>query len=203
EGELMDTMPIAHTLADAIDAGVASQEEANPVRNATAVAVNGFRESDVVATLGKRLAAATEYREAFVTWGSGSTALTLDALTALSHANLRWRLVTTTPGWSEIIDLLAQLDVDPVVGVLLRWRMFGTLDRLASDGPPGVKLTDAQRRLIRAAAHRRAAGMQSQDAGALRAVVADAAVRRDGTAGLAVRRYIPARYRELRATDPP
>src|SRR5690606_13784338 len=112
-------------------------------------------------------------------------------------------LVTTTPGWSEIIDLLAQLDVDPVVGVLVRWRMFGTLDRLASDGPPGVKLTDAQRRLIRAAAHRRAAGMQSQDAGALRAVVADAAVRRDGTAGLAVRRYIPARYRELRATEPP
>lgn len=199
----MDTLPVARMLVDAIGAGVASQEEANPVRKATAVAVHGFHEDDVVRALGDHLANAPRYQEALVTWGSGATMLTMGALTALSQANLRWRLVTTIPGWSEIVDPLEELDVDPVIGVLVRWRMFAALDRLASHNPPTVQLTEAQRELIRAAADRHRAGLEAQDAAALRAVVADAVVRRDGTAGLAVRRYIPARYRELRATEPP
>lgn len=199
----MDTLPVARMLVDAIGAGVASQEEANPVRKATAVAVHGFHEDDVVRALGDHLANAPRYQEALVTWGSGATMLTMGALTALSQANLRWRLVTTFPEWSEIVDPLEDLDVDPVIGVLVRWRMFAALDRLASHDPPRVQLTEAQRELIRAAADRHRAGLEAQDAPALRAVVADAVVRRDGTAGLAVRRYIPARYRELRATEPP
>lgn len=199
----MDTLPVARMLVDAIGAGVASQEEANPVRKATAVAVHGFHEDDVVRALGDHLANAPRYQEALVTWGSGATMLTMGALTALSQANLRWRLVTTIPGWSEIVDPLEELDVDPVIGVLVRWRMFAALDRLASHNPPRVQLTEAQHRLIRDAARRQWDGLRAQDAAALRAVVADAVVRRDGTAGLAVRRYIPARYRELRATEPP
>ncbi|MBF9129152.1 hypothetical protein I0C86_09200 [Plantactinospora sp. S1510] len=197
----LDTLPIAQTLADVLDA-IAANDGTFPARKATVLAVPKLTETSIVDMLTSHLGEAPPYRQAVVTWGSGSTALTMGVLTALSHAGLQWQLVLTSESATyRVVDPLEQLNVDPVVGVFVRWRMFAALDDLAGKTPPAVQLTETQRDLVRQAAKRHADGFAAHDCASLRAVLADAVVRRDGSASLAVRRYITRRYEELLAND--
>jgi hypothetical protein len=194
----LDMLPVARLVVNALNAGVAASGVANPVRHATVVRVPGMTEAHVAAALAGHLDRAPRYQHTMVTWGAGSTALAMGVLTALSRAGLRWQLV---PVSGPTADPLEGLDTDPVAGVLVRWRMFGALDDFATQDPPVVPLTAAQHDLVRRAAERHRAGLEARDCANLRAVLADAVVRRDGTASLAVRRYITRHYEELLATD--
>ncbi|MFI6163904.1 hypothetical protein ACIA59_28635 [Micromonospora haikouensis] len=197
----LDTLPIARTLVDVLER-IAVADDAYPVRTVTALPVAGLTERSVVDALGAYLGEAPQYRQTLVTWGSGATAVALGTLTALSRVGLPWHLVLTSdPSAYQIVNPLDRLDVDPVAGVFVRWRMFAALDELARTDPPAVPLTDAQHDLVRQAADRHRAGFEARDSASLRAVLADAVVRRDGTASLAVRRYVTRRYEELLAVD--
>ncbi|WP_405107997.1 hypothetical protein OG559_25410 [Micromonospora sp. NBC_01405] len=198
----LDTMPIAKALAKALEPGPADAGETAAVRTATPVVVPGQDEKQVVPVLARHLDDAPSYQQALVTWGSGATSLAMGALTALSEAGIPWRLVLTNdPTTYEIIDPLEQLDTDPVVGVLVRWRMFGALADLARRDPSLVRLTGPGLELVHRAVERHDRGFEARDTASLRAVLADAVVRRDGTASLAVRRYITRRYEELLDLD--
>ncbi|GAA0743595.1 hypothetical protein Drose_15110 [Dactylosporangium roseum] len=85
--------------------------------------------------------------------------------------------------------------------MLVRWRLFAALDVLAKGDQATINLTPAQHALVHAAADRHRAGLQARDCSSLRALLADAVVRRDGTASLTVRRYITSRYEELLTAD--
>lgn len=201
----LDTLPIAQTLANVLNVIIAPGDS-NPLRKATPVAVPGLSEKSVVDSLTSHLGEVPPYEQVLVTWGSGSTALVLGVLTALSRAGLPWQLLLTRESSDElptyeVVDPLARLDVNPVAGVLVRWRMFAALDNLAQKDPPVVPLTADQRELVHRAAERHRAGLEARDCASLRAVLADAVVRRDGSASLAVRRYITRRYEELLAID--
>lgn len=120
----------------------------------------------------------------------------------LTHAGLSWQLIpTSSPSAYQIIDPLDKLDVDPVVPVFIRWRLLNALKELASEKQPTIKLTSEQQDVIERAVKRRNDGLRARDSVSLSTVVADAVVRRDGTTGLAVRRYITRRYEELLAED--
>lgn len=197
----LDTLPIAQTLAKVLT-GLRSADESYPVQQATVLSVAGLAEAFVIDALTEYLGEAPQYEQALVTWGSGATTLALGALTALSRAGLPWQLVLTSDQSAyPVVDPLEQLDLDPVAGVFIRWRMFATLDELDRTGQLAVQLSDAQRDLVRQAAKRRRDGFEAADCASVRAVLADAVVRRDGTASLAVRRYITSRYEELLCND--
>ncbi|MFF0097749.1 hypothetical protein ACFYO8_00315 [Micromonospora sp. NPDC005257] len=197
----LDTLPIAEAIAAIINKR-AAEDDAYPFRTAAALAVPDLQEESVVTALTAHLGESTSYEQALMTWGSGSTTMAMGALTALSQAGVPWQLVlTNNPAGASVVDPLDQLDVDPVVGVFVRWRMYDSLADLARQEPPTVQLTDAQHDLIDRAAQRRRAGLEARDCASLRAVLADAVVRRDGTASLAVRRYVTSRYEELLALD--
>ncbi|MFV2088367.1 hypothetical protein [Micromonospora sp. LOL_021] len=195
----LDTAPIAQTLAEVLRARSSEDTTIHAIATAT---IEGLAEVDVIRTVVAHLDRSPRYTEAVVTWGSGSTTLAMGVLTALSQAGIPWRLIVTsgrTP--YEIVDPLGRLDRDPVAGVLVRWRMFQALADLARADPPMVKLTDDGHDLVRQAAERHDRGFAAHDTASLRAVLADAVVRRDGTASLAVRRYVVSRYEELLELD--
>ncbi|WP_434740707.1 hypothetical protein [Micromonospora sp. SH-82] len=197
----LDTLPIAQTLTDLLNQP-AADDDTHSVRKAATVAIPGMTEKQVAAALTAHLCKAPRYEQTLLTWGTGSTSLALGVLTALSQAGLPWQLLLTSqPTTYEVVDPLDGLDADPVAGVLVRWRMFAALDAAANTDPSTVFLTDTQRRLVQQAAERHRAGFEARDCASLRAVVADAVVRRDGTANLAVRRYITSRYEELLNAD--
>jgi hypothetical protein len=198
----LDTWPIADGLKAALDAGVAER-----VGRVEVVCAPGLGEGPVAGALGDYLLGRQVTpgvgARALVTWGSGSTSLALGCLTALSRAGAAWLLVDVSgaDGAADVVDPLDDLGVDPVAGVLVRWRMFGVLDDLAAQEPPPVRLSSVQRELVRRCAERSRDALVRHDADALRVVVADAVVRRDGTAGLAVRRYVEVYYGELLELD--
>ncbi|MFY1637868.1 hypothetical protein ACN27F_32110 [Solwaraspora sp. WMMB335] len=195
----LDTTPIAQALTEVLGTRTG---EAAAVHTATVATVAGLAEADVVRAVAAHLDGSPRYAEAMVTWGSGSTILNMGVLTALSQAGLPWRLILTSgPTAYEIIDPLHRLDRDPVAGVLVRWRMFQALTDLALADPPMVGLTDDGHDLVRRAAERHDRGFAAHDTESLRAVLADAVVRRDGTASLTVRRYVVSRYEELLRLD--
>ncbi|WP_320064281.1 hypothetical protein [Micromonospora sp. RTGN7] len=197
----LDTMLTARALANALKARLGKDGE-TIVRTAEPIIVEGQNEKNVVPELVCHLAGAPNYQEAYVTWGAGATALAMCALTALSEARIPWRLALTPPsGEGQVIDPLEQLETDPVIGVLVRWRMFGTLAELAGTNPPLVRLTARGLELVNRAVERHNKGFQAHDAESLRVLLADAVVRRDGTASLAVRRYITRKYDELFSED--
>lgn len=197
----LDMLPTARTLAGVLTA-IAAADESFPARRATALAVPGLTENAVVGPLIEHLGEAPPYRQALVTWGSGSTAMVMGVLTALSRVGLPWQLVLTSgPAGYQVVDPLERLDVDPVAGVFVRWRMFAALDELAAEDPPVIRLTEDQRAMVRQAARHHRDGLSARDCASLRAVLADAVVRRDGSASLAVRRYVTSRYEELLAID--
>ncbi|ROO60912.1 hypothetical protein EDC02_2831 [Micromonospora sp. Llam0] len=195
----LDTAPIAQTLAEVLHTAVG---EAATVHATTAATIKGLAEADVIRAVAAHLDRSPRYTAAMVTWGSGSTTLAMGVLTALSQAGLPWRLINTSGRNAyEIVDPLDGLDRDPVAGVLVRWRMFPALADLARADPPMVQLTDDGHDLVRRAAERHDRGFTAYDTESLRAVLADAVVRRDGTASLAVRRYVVSRYEELLRHD--
>jgi hypothetical protein len=198
----LDTWRIANRLAEALDAGAARR-----IVRTHVVTIRGLAETPVAEGLGKYLRGRDvrpgDGTTALVTWGSGSTSLAMGCLTALSQAGIAWRLVvgSEADAGATVVDPLDHLGVDPVAALLVRWRMFGVLESLAGQDRPTVRLSPDQRDLVRRSAQRSRDGLVNQDTAGLRAVVADAVVRRDGTAGLAVRRYIEAHYRELLEKD--
>ncbi|ASW55504.1 hypothetical protein CIK06_16965 [Plantactinospora sp. KBS50] len=198
----LDTEPIARVLVDVLG-HLAAGNATCPVERATVVLLaKGLDEKGVVAAVTDHLEPAPRYRQALLTWGSGATGIAMGVLTALSRAGLRWQLVPTSkPGRYPIIDPLDDLDADPVAGVLVRWRLFAALEAAATADPPTVRLGDAARDLVGRAAQRHRDGLAVRDCASLRAVVADAVVRRDGTASMAVRRYVTSRYEELLDID--
>jgi len=197
-GEL-DTFDLAEVLVRAVPA--LAEHAGCRVRSVRAVPVSGLTERSVVGALGGHLDRNPADR-AVVTWGSGASALPLGAMTALSQAGVPWRLVTTSEsGEPEIVDLLEGLGVNPVIGVLVRWRLFEALVEFAEQQPPAVSLDGRQLALLERAVARRRRGIEECDAPSMRAVVADAVVRRDGTDAMAVRRYVVSRYEALLAVD--
>jgi hypothetical protein len=162
------------------------------------------READVLAGLSPVLTeGATLTDRGAVTWASGPTPLALGSVTALVKARLPWDLVDVPDGApARLVDPLDRLPIDPVVALLIRWRMFPQLAALADGDPAPVVLDERQRKVIHQLAGRWSDGYQATSVAALRGLLADAVVRADGTAGFAVRRYIEDRYHELRATEP-
>ncbi|WFE27986.1 hypothetical protein O7623_01905 [Solwaraspora sp. WMMD791] len=195
----LDTAPIAQTLAEVLRARTREDATIHAIATAT---IEGLAEVDVIRAVAAHLDRSPRYTEAVVTWGSGSTTLAMGVLTALSQAGIPWRMIVTSGRAPyEIVDPLGRLDRDPVAGVLVRWRMFQALADLARTDPPMVELTDDGHDLVRRAAERHDRGFAAHDTASLRAVLADAVVRRDGTASLAVRRYVVSRYEELLELD--
>lgn len=138
-----------------------------------------------------------------VTWGPGATQLALAAATALAQAGIPWGFVDVPKeGRARVVDPLLEVDPDPVVALLLRWRMFRSLEDLSGGERAPVRLTAEQRDVVAGLARRWERGHEEVAVDALRGLVADAVVRGDGTAGFAVRRYVEARYQEWRAGEP-
>jgi hypothetical protein len=193
----LDTERIATMLAAAL---AAHPEALRRAAQAEIVIADDLAESAVVAALAGRLG--PDDTEAVVSWGTGSTILTLGSITAATMAGLPWRLANVLDSAQPtLIDPLSDLDVDPVVALLVRWRMFGELDDLAARLSPPIRLTDEQRALVGRNAQRWRDGYQARDTASLGGLVADAVVRRDGTSGLAVRRYVERRYYDLLEED--
>lgn len=151
----------------------------------------GLSEHELVAELTPVLAAADAQRDqALITWGSGSTQLTLGMLDAVVCAAMPWRLANVSPNLPsaryQIFRPVDGLTIDPTIPLLRRWRFH---DMLATVAAPGTDLELWRRAYLR------------PDAEGLRVVVADALARGDATSGFALRSYIWTRYQELRTQD--
>lgn len=175
-----------------------------PVTAADVAYVQRFGEAGVLEAVRPLLAGTVRRGDrGAVTWGSGSTTLALASVTALARAGLPWVFVDLPEtGPARVVDPLENVEPDPVVALLVRWRMFRSLADLASGDQAPLRLDRPQRAVVERLARRWEQAHQEVTAEALRGLVADAVVRGDGTAGFAVRRYIEARYHELRAGEP-
>ncbi|MEU7616632.1 hypothetical protein AB0B27_11090 [Micromonospora rifamycinica] len=139
---------------------------------------------------------------AYVVWGSGATQAALGALDAVIAAGLPWSLIRIGPTVAPrhaIYDPTDGLPVDPVVPLLRRWRYHDLLRDLADTGQ--LTLTAAQQRIIDAEADHYGQAHTAPTADRMRALMAAALLRGDGSSGFAVRAYILRRYQELRASD--
>ncbi|MBI1758225.1 MAG: hypothetical protein HYR62_03225 [Actinobacteria bacterium] len=196
-----DTHAVAQVLAEAVRACTPMLPvDVGQVRVAVA---SGQTESAVIEALHTAMAHDPQPGDVgAVTWASGPSALALAAVTAVVQAGLRWSLVELPAGRpARLVDPLDQLGVDPVVALLVRWRMFPALAALTSSEPPLVRLDAVQRQVVDGMAQRWHDGYQALSASALRGLVLDALVRRDGTAGVAARRYVEARYAQMHAAE--
>lgn len=201
-GHALDTAVAAQAMRAAIERfpdlfGVA-------VQGTDVAVVRHFCEAGIIETIGPLLADSVHPGDSgAATWGSGATSLALASATALVGAGLPWVFVDVPlAGPARVVNPLLNLKADPVVALLVRWRMFGSLADLASGDRPPIQLDEAQQAVVQRLARRWEQAHQSGTADALRGLVADALVRGDGTAGFAVRRYIEARYHELLAGEP-
>lgn len=175
-----------------------------PVEVAGVAYVQRFGEAGVLEAVSPLLTDAVRRSDrGAVTWGSGATTLALASVTALVRAGLPWVFVDVPEtGPARVVDPLLEVEPDPVVALLVRWRMFRSLAGLASGDHAPIRLDRPQRAVVERLARRWEQAHEEVTAEALRGLVADAVVRGDGTAGFAVRRYIEARYHELRAGEP-
>jgi hypothetical protein len=175
-----------------------------PVTAADVAYVQRFGEAGVLEAVRPLLADTVRRGDrGAVTWGSGATTLALASVTALARAGLPWAFVDLPEtGPARVVDPLENLEPDPVVALLVRWRMFRSLADLASGDRAPLRLDRPQQAVVERLARRWEQAHQEVTAEALRGLVADAVVRGDGTSGFAVRRYIEARYHELRAGEP-
>ncbi|MDG4771956.1 hypothetical protein [Solwaraspora sp. WMMD792] len=139
---------------------------------------------------------------AYVVWGSGSTQTVLGALDAVITSGLPWSLIRIGPTVAPrhaVYDPTAGLPVDPVVPLLRRWRYHDLLRVLADAGQ--LSLTVEQRRVVDAEADHFGQAYVVPNADRMRAVMAAALMRGDGSSGFTVRAYVAQRYHELRAAD--
>jgi len=142
-------------------------------------------------------------------WGSGATAVSLSAASAAIRLGLPWqfldysdREVNGAAGSAVVVDPLAFVDRrrEPAVPHLVRLRLFHELAALVArrgGTEPPVVLTPEQADALRDMTDLVERGYRAESAEALRQVALEALVRRDGTAGFALRRYVIERYREL------
>jgi hypothetical protein len=175
-----------------------------PVASVGVALVREFGERHVLDAVGPLLADVVRGRDrGAVSWGSGATSLALASATSLVRAGLPWVFVDVPlTGPARVVDPLLGVEPNPVVALLIRWRMFRALSELSSGDNAPIRLDAAQKDAVQRLARLWERGHQEVTADALRSLVADAVVRRDGTAGFAVRRYVEARYHELRASEP-
>lgn len=141
-------------------------------------------------------------------WGSGATSVPLSAASAAVRLGLPWHLLDYTnrepgsaPGRADVVNPLEAVDPtrNSVITHLTRLRLFHELARLAASGPDGapeVPLTPDQAAAVKAMVDLIDRGYRAENAEALRQVAREALVRRDGTAGFALRRYVIESYRE-------
>lgn len=165
----------------------------------------GLSERNVVAALKPVLSGgpAGQAAEAIIPWGSGSTQLVLGIAEAATAAGVPWRWVRVDPSldaasWPEF-NPVSDSGVDPLVPLLRRWRYHDSLATLVEKRSCG--LSDEQRAVLLAEADRWRQAHQHPTADGLRLLLADALARGDASSGFAVRRYVLARYHELRDRD--
>ncbi len=159
---------------------------------------SGLSERAVVAALRDHLVAGPANR-AMVTWGSGSTQLAFGAIEAATVAGVPWSLLGLTERdgtTGELAPDLASDGLDPIVPLLRRWRFHDALARMAELSTLG--LTDEQRQVLRNAATARHRAHTAPTAAGLRLLVSDVLAKRDVTGAFTIRRYVLARYHELR-----
>ncbi|MDQ1294095.1 MAG: hypothetical protein QG608_1978, partial [Actinomycetota bacterium] len=196
----LDTSRIARVLERALKQCAPARFPA--LRSIQTVTVPGQAEAAVLKAMGLVLSECAPPRDTgIVTVGSGSTALFLGAATGLVVSGLPLSFAQVSPGGS--VSLLDSMDrhegdVDPVVAQLIRWRQFrGLLTEAERASASRPLLNPEQTEVVRELARIQEAGYRAEDAESLRMLVADAIIRRDGTAGLAVRRYVESKYEEL------
>jgi len=164
---------------------------------------SGLAERAVVAALRGHLVAGPASR-AMVTWGSGSTQLAFGAIEAATVAGVPWTLLGLTERdgiTGELAPDLALGGLDPIVALLRRWRFHDGLARMAELPSPG--LTDEQRQALRDAAMARHRAHVAPTAAGLRLLVSDVLAKQDVTGAFTIRRYVLARYHELRDQQSP
>jgi hypothetical protein len=164
---------------------------------------SGLSERAVVAALRDHLVAGPASR-AVVTWGSGSTQLAFGAIEAATAAGVSWTLLGLTERdgtTGELAPDLASDGLDPIVPLLRRWRFHDALARMAEF--PTLGLTDEQRQVLRDAATARHRAHTAPTAAGLRLLVSDVLAKRDVTGAFTIRRYVLARYHELRDLQSP
>lgn len=140
--------------------------------------------------------------QALVVWGSGSTQLIFSALDAVTELLLPWRLamISTGSGRVEPYDPTAGLPIDPVIPLLRRWRYHDLLLDMATNGELAVD--GEQRRVLVDEAERWGHVFIRPTVTNMRALMAAALMRGDGSSGFAVREYVRQRYQALRAQQP-
>ncbi|MDG4765297.1 hypothetical protein O7632_14510 [Solwaraspora sp. WMMD406] len=193
-------------IADAIAAALDHQPDlyGGPITAVTIAEADSLDEADIAASVTRvfadRAAGATD--RAYVVWGSGATQSALGALDAVIASGLPWSLIRIGPTAAPrhaVYDPTADLPVDPVVPLLRRWRYHDLLRDLADTGH--LDLTAEQRRIIDAEADQYGQAHTAPTAGRIRAAMAAALMRGDGSSGFAVRVYVVYRYQELRVHD--
>jgi hypothetical protein len=140
-----------------------------------------------------------------ISWGSGAMSTSFSAASTAVRLGLPWQLLDYTALNGNTAVPADPLDaVDPTqplaVPYLTRLRLFHELALLAgadADGLPQVPFTAEQERAVQAMVDLVDRGYRAEDAEALRQVSWEALVRRDGTAGFALRRYVIARYHAM------
>jgi len=202
QGHPLDTYRVAGVLADALKrCATARFPVLGEIRTRIA---GGMGESEVLDALRPALPGVrTPGGRGIVTAGSGATSLLMGSATAIVQHGLPLRFAQVSPtGAARWVDPVDRHDVDPIVSQFIRWRLFQPLEEfLGKADAQGCPVSTEERDEIRELARSQAAGYRATSAEDLRMLVADAIVRRDGTAGLTVRRYVESRYAEMLEHD--
>jgi hypothetical protein len=200
------TSDIAHAIHDAVvrvPALYGREFDSPTVVEISDLDGSGLSERAVVAALRDHLVPGPTNR-AMVTWGSGSTQLAFGAIEAATAAGVPWTLLGLTERDGTIGELAPDLTsdgFDPIVPLLHRWRCHDGLARLAELAALG--LTGEQRQALRDAATARERAHTAPTAAGLRLLVSDVLAKRDITGAFTIRRYVLARYHELRDQQSP
>jgi hypothetical protein len=175
-----------------------------PIDRVTVVACGSLTEQEVAAAV--RLSIFTTVNvdsdRVLVVWGSGATQSVLGSIDAVLDAAVPWSLAAITAlGESRhaVYDPTADLPVDPIVPLLRHWRYHALVADLVERGL--VDVTEVQRRILTAEADRWGHAYSEPDATKVRAVLAAALLRADGTSGFTALAYAEQHYRELRQRD--
>lgn len=166
----------------------------------------GLAEDEVAAALTPYLDQADENDHVLITWGSGSTQLTLGLVEAAIQARLRWLLVNIlSPVPAERYVRLDPSEgltvVDPLVPLVRRWRYHDLLAELVDKGETTV--TEELRQEVQAARKRWREAHVRPTAENLRSLMTDALMRGDATSGFAVRAYVLKQYQQLLKQENP
>jgi hypothetical protein len=197
------TKPIADALAHALTRAPGAFgrpfDSVSVVTSTGQPGTGGLIERDVAAAL--RPVLAKDDRDgdhALVTWGSGSTQVTLGVLDVVITAGMPWLLAAVgeavQPDAYHLFDPTTNLSVDPLIPLLRRWHYHDQLAAMIKPDDP-----DELRASILEGARRWERAHMNPTTEDLRSIVVDALARGDATSGIAVRRYILSHYHDLRS----